>query len=69
MFPTPRSRLLIQQRALDGGLAPVEKGSEAIEIDLQRFDASGVEVGVLGDAQTAEAARIDETQFATGRQS
>ena len=60
--------VLIEERALDGSLAAAEQRQEAVEIDFQRFDAGGVEVSCRRDAQAAEAAGIDETQFLAGRQ-
>ena len=56
-------QFLIEQRALDGSLAAAKQRQEAVEIDFQRLDAGGVEVSRLRDAQTAEAAGIDEAQF------
>ena len=59
----PTQEFLVEKRAFDGCLAAAEQRQEAVEIDFQRFDAGGVEVSCPRDAQAAEAAGIDETQF------
>ncbi len=64
-------QLLIQQRALDRRLAFVEERDEVFEVDVQRLEARSAEAAVSArrqahNGEAAEAAIVDEAQFASG---
>jgi hypothetical protein len=61
-------KLLIQQGALDGGLTAVKQREKADEVDFQGFDTGSVETSGAGDAETTEAAWINEAQFPSRRE-
>src|SRR5579864_4684849 len=56
-------KFLVEQGALDGGLAAAKQFQEGVKFDFQRLDPRGAEVARLRNTETAEAARIDEAQF------
>ena len=54
---------LVEQRGLDGGLAGAEEGDEVFERDCEGlFARAGIGIGGYGEA--AEAAGVDEAEFA-----
>src|ERR1700733_14467208 len=55
-------QFLIQQRALDRRLPPAEQSDKIFQLDIQRFEAPGVEVR-LRNTQPPKAPRINKPQF------
>src|SRR6516164_3272144 len=61
-------KFLIQQCALDRGLAAAEQVDKSLEIDLQWLNTGRVEISRAGDAQSPKTAWIDKPQFPARRQ-
>ena len=54
---------LVEQRGLDGGLAGAEEGDEVFKRDGEGL-AAGAGIGIGGYREAAEAAGVDEAEFA-----
>src|SRR5271163_3413209 len=55
-------QFLVQERALDRRLAAAEKRDKILQLDIQRFEAPGVEARVR-HTQPPKTPRIDKPQF------